>query len=185
MECDFGTQFAVWLSRCGNGDVKLVSTDGEKLSLRVVGKRVTVLANNTDGSFFIESAEDARVSDLNDFLLSGRRSFEQFLDRLAGVASKKAKKSLAESYGSLGESGGSLGSSMAGSFSDEERGPSAWNLGAGEKERLLLDVAESGIEELTVNEDLASIVWSVDPKEFIPGKEIFYVLCFSLTFVRF
>ena len=170
---DFEMQFAVWQS-CNDsgGALSLVNARGNILELSMKGGLMkTTLLCNGDGSFFIEqSSDDAGVSDLNAWLCEGPKEFGAVLDRLSSFALKKKKPTLADSFGSLGESGsqhGSLG--YSGEFDDEDDESGKWCIGDDEKALLMRQVGDSGFE-ISVNDDLASIVLTFDPKDFLVGE---------------
>ncbi len=127
-----------------------------KLVVSVAGERVEI--SHTEGSFFVESAQDARIQDLNSFLLSEQPSFFALLNRLNAVGSRKKARSLVESYGSLSASANSQ-SDMEGAENDD-----VWCLSPEEKAHLMAQVAGSGLEDsMSVNEDLGTVVLRLEP----------------------
>jgi hypothetical protein len=162
----FDVEFAVWSSTSdGPSDITLESVRGAQISMSVSGKKVVVVAEN--GKFFIESSQDARFADLNSWLLCASNvAFADLLDEFARI-SKKKPRTLQESIGSL--SGvESLVSSAASLSFEEENEESRWHLGDEEKAILLSQVhAAESTMQIVVNEDLASIVLTIDGAELL------------------
>jgi hypothetical protein len=162
----FGDCFAQWKQVHANCVVALEkggTTLGScQLVLRVAGERVEI--SHTDGSFFVEGADDARIQDLNSFLLSEQPSFFVLLDRLNAIGSRKKPRNLLESAGSLSASANSLSASCGSEMENDD----VWCLSAEEKAHLLAQVSGSGIEDcahcvMSVNHDLGTIVLRLEP----------------------
>ena len=157
----FAEQFAQW-KQTQSACVLVLEKSGTplgtcKLVFCTAGNE-RIEMSHTEGSFFVESAEDPRVQDLNNFLLCEQPTFCTVLDRLnAAVASRKKARSLIESYGSLSVSAGS----------DIDVVESMWSLEPEEKEHLLAQVAALDPQCVSVNEDLGTVVLRLEPAAFV------------------